>query len=116
MKLVLDPEGLTERKLMTNYFETMKGQFFKILPMSENKEPTLKTHVLSFQKELLGFDSLVEGIDCDSRFVSLLAILQYIADNPTMSISDIRREVFRACTICDVLAKKYSINNTEVVR
>lgn len=114
MTFEIDKMGSTEAQLISNYFEALKGQFFKILPMAENKEPSRLVHINSFMSELIGLDSLVEFLHCDARFVSLIAVLRFLADNPETEIKTIRREVFKACSICDTLSKVYGNSDKEV--
>jgi len=41
--------------------------------------------------------------------VSLLNILQYLIDNPECSLTVVKREVFRAISICNKLKAKYAV-------
>lgn len=108
MNFNTDNIGSLEPRLISNYFESLKGQFFKILPMTENREPSRFIHIDSFLTELMGADSLIDSIHCDARFLSLIAVLKYFSDHPDLDAKTVRREVFKACTICDTLAKAYS--------
>ena len=102
--------------LFENYFNALVNNFFKILPMKENKEKTLSVYVRSFQSEMLGLRSYVPSLDESPLFLSLLAILQFFADEPDAPVADVKREVFKAIRICNRLAQAYSDNNeSEVV-
>lgn len=93
-----------------NYLGSLVNKFFKILPMREESEPSLQEYIMSFQRELTGFGNLVSDIRDDELFVSILSILQYLSDNAcneSTVISDIRREVFHAISICNKLKSKY---------
>lgn len=43
----------------------------------------------------------------DHDFVTLIAIVQYLIDNPETSERTVRREVFRAISLCNKLSAKY---------
>ena len=97
--------------LVRNYFRNLVNQFFKILPMRENEETSLCEYMRSFQKELLGCKELVPELKENSQYLTLLAILQYLIDNvesPELSTHEVRREVFRAISICNKLKSLYA--------
>lgn len=95
--------------VIQNYFRNLVNLFFKILPMREDNEPSVVTYMESLQGELLGCKALIEAINNDSSFLSLVAILQFLIDNQDASHRRVRREVFRAISICNKLAAKYSV-------
>lgn len=92
-----------------NYFKTLVNSFFKVLPMRENEEDSLVTYMRSLQIELLGCKEFIEAIKDDSLYLTLLAILQYLIDNPTCSVYEVKREVFRAISICNKLKSRYIV-------
>lgn len=102
------------RAFLENYFKAMVNQFFKILPLRENEDPSLKVYMQSFQSELMGCRELVGALNADPQFVSLLAILQYLIDTPECPFKVLRREVFRAISICNKLRAKYAATDSEV--
>lgn len=101
-----------ESVLVGNYFKTLVNLFFKILPLWENKEDSLPIYVESLQLELLGFKSLIPAINSDAAFLSLVSILQYMIDHPESETAIVKREVFRAISICNKLKDRY--NSAEV--
>lgn len=94
--------------VVCNYFNNLVDAFFKILPMCEDDEPSLRTYMRSLQREILGCKGLIAELRYDSRFLSLTAILQNLIDTPESSVKDVRREVFKAISICNRLRDKYS--------
>lgn len=76
--------------------------------MREENEPSLVVYMESLQMELLGCKSLVAELKNDPAYLSLLSVLQYLIDNPTYSTHKVKREVFRAISICNKLKAKYS--------
>lgn len=90
------------------YMRSLVDRFFKILPLWENKESSLPTYLESLQLELVGFNGLMIALDDDKDFVSLLAILQYLIDNPDTSTHTVKREVFRAISLCNKLRARFS--------
>ncbi len=95
--------------VLDNYFRSLVNLFFKILPLKESGERSLETYMRSFQAELLGCGALVEAIHGDPMFLSLVAILQYLIDTPDCEVSFVRREVFRAISICNKLKERYAV-------
>lgn len=85
------------------YIDSLINRFFKILPMRENGEASVDVYIRSFQCELLGCQNLIPVIGTDKSYLTLLSILQYLADNPECPVSDVKREIFRAIGICDKL-------------
>lgn len=100
-------------ELLDNYFKNLINRFFKILPMKECEEATLSVYINSLEFEMLGFGGLTEAIKYDSEFVSLLSILERIRDVSVCSVSDVRREVFRAISIIEKLRNKYALSSEE---
>ncbi len=97
--------------LVRNYFRNLVNQFFKILPMRENEESSLCEYMRSFQKELIGCKELVPELKENSQYLALLSILQYLIDNvenPDLTTIEVRREVFRAISICNKLKSLYA--------
>lgn len=95
-------------KLICNYFHSLVNCFFKILPLKECEEDTLKVYLNSLKLEMVGCTELISDIGHDSRYLTLLSILQYFSDHPDCEISIVRREVFRAIRICNQISQKYS--------
>lgn len=101
-------EALLSGKLLSNYLRSLVDRFFKILPMREDEEETLVVYIRSLQSELLGFKELIESLQHDALYVTLLSILQYMIDNPECPVDDVRREIFRAISICNKLRYRYT--------
>lgn len=100
--------------ILKNYFRNLINLFFKILPIWESGESSLETYMRSLQAELLGCKELVEAIHDDPLFLSLVSILQYLIDNPSIEISIVKREVFKAISICNKLKVSYTAEPQEV--
>lgn len=90
-----------------NYLRSLIDRFFKILPLKENGETSLDTYMQSLQMELLGCQELVLLVKGDPYFVSLVSTLQYLIDNPDCSVRTVKREVFKAISICNKLKRIY---------
>ena len=102
-------------ELLCNYFKNLVNQFFKILPIRESGESSLTTYMQSLRAELLGCQELIGELRNDASYLTLLAILQYLIDNPECSIREVKREVFKALSICNKLkALSYEIAEKEV--
>ena len=92
--------------LVGNYLSGLINQFFKILPIKESGEPSLKEFMRSLQLELIGCKGLIEKLSYDSMFLSLISILQYMIDEDC-DVPTVKREVFKAIRICKKLRQKY---------
>lgn len=101
--------------VLNNYFRALVNLFFKILPIWESGESSLETYMRSLQAELLGCKELIGAIHDDSLFLSLISILQYLIDNPSLEISTVKREVFRAISICNKLKARYAVSSEKEV-
>lgn len=104
MKLSWSP--LHEQALQ-NYLDRLVNHFYKILPMRESGEESLAAYMESLQAELLGCSALLEKINSDPLFVSLVSILQYLIDRPNGSVYIYRREVFKSISICKKINARY---------
>lgn len=93
-------------EVLKNYLDTLVNNFFKILPIKENEESTLEEYMKSLQLELIGCNSIFENTNYDSALLSLISILQYLIEHHC-EIATVRREVFKAISICKKLKRKY---------
>lgn len=90
-------------KLVENYFQSLVGMFFKILPMKEDGVETLPEYLGNLQAELLGCKALIDAINNDPMFMSLILNLQVLIDNPDYSPRKVRQIVFDSITVCNKL-------------
>lgn len=95
------------KEALKNYMRGLVDRFFKILPLWEEQESSVPEYIESLKMELIGFDKLIRRLDNDQEFLSLIAILQYLIDNPDTPTRKVRREVFRAISICNKLSSRY---------
>lgn len=98
-------------ELVTNYFKNLVNAFFKILPIREDGEKTLPIYIKSLQYEILGCKSLLIELHNNSNIMSLVSILQYLYDHPECSVQEVKREVFRAISICNRLESEFKRGN-----
>lgn len=92
--------------VVQKYLKSLIGQYYKILPIKESGEPSLSRYMDSLQRELIGCQTLIEALNYDELFLSLIAILQYLIDNDC-GTDVVKCEVFKAISICKKLQKKY---------
>ena len=102
-----------DQALLRNYFKDLVNQFYKILPMRENGEVSVYVYMQSLQAELLGCKELIEAVKHDALFLTLISILQYLIDHPETKTSVVKREVFRAISICNKLKSRYGAAESE---
>lgn len=107
------------------YLSSLINKFFKILPILENSEDSIDAYLESLQSELSGLQMLVVELGNDPSYISLLAVLSWIAESASpkngsdeVSFKRIRREVFHAISICKKIKEHYenamASDNTEV--
>lgn len=99
-----------DAKMMNNYFRYLIDRFFKILPLKESEESSLNIYIRSLQMELLGCKNVMMTVQYDALFLSLICILQSLIDEPDCDVDVVRREVFRAISICNKLIKRYAVD------
>lgn len=98
-------------RMVVKRFDGLVSQFFKILPIKESGDTTLKKYMLSLQREMLGCKSLIVAIHDDDRYLSLLSILEYMiehVDDPELDVATVRSDVFKAISILNKLKEQYS--------
>ena len=93
-------------KIVENYISALIGQFYKILPIRESEEPSLKKYMLSLQREMIGCNNLIVALNNDELYLSLLSILQFLIDHEC-DIPTVKSEVFKAIHICKKLQRRY---------
>ncbi len=89
-----------------NYFKSLVGKTYKILPMKEENSKTLKSYIESYCVELLGVKLLIEVLQNEPQFLSLLSILTYLA-NGEYNNSVCKREVFKCIRIINSISESY---------
>lgn len=94
--------------MLRKYFKFLVNRFFKILPIREKEENTFPVYVKSLQSEILGCKEFIGELNNDSNILTLLSILQFFADNPDCPVKDVKREVFKAISICNKLESLYT--------
>lgn len=94
--------------VVNNYLKRLVNLLFKIIPLRESSDPTLVVYMQSLQRELVGCKELIEYLRYDAQYLSLLAKLQWMIDNPEYRFVDFRREVFSAISICNKLRAMYA--------
>lgn len=95
-------EQMTER-----YLTHLVGRFYKILPIREEKVYPLKPYLDSLLRELTGCHSLVERLDHDEMFLSLLSLLQYLTEHADADVGVVKTEVFHAISIINKLRERH---------
>jgi hypothetical protein len=79
-------------------------KIFKILPMKEEKCPTLTVYIHGLIREFLGNSSLMEGLLYEKEFLSLAGTLESLTDND-ISFEEFRSDVFKSISIVKKMKK-----------
>lgn len=93
-------------RMISNYMNALVNRFYKILPIKESGEDTLKRYLESLLREMIGLRDLIVFVQDDDRYLTLLAIVQYFIDHDA-DVATVRTDVFRAISILKKLQKKY---------
>lgn len=93
-------------ELVSRQIKNLVNRFYKILPIKESGEPTLKQYQSGLLREMVGFKELIVAFKYDDRYLSLLSILQYMIDNDP-DVETVKSDVFKAINILKSLQKKY---------
>lgn len=105
-----------DSSLISHYFNSLIGMYFKIIPLYENREKSLGAYVVNLRDELEGCGNIIEAINGDPMYMTLLATLQFISDNlddDSFTLRVLRQKVFGAISVCKKLACKYGAEVTE---
>lgn len=100
-------------KLQEKYFSSLVNKFFKILPLKETNDSGLIIYMKGLQRELTGCFSLLPTSDCDPSVMDLLGILQYHIEHDKCDVKEVRRDVFRAISICNKLRDRHCASKEE---
>ena len=96
------------RKTVSNYLYALVNRFYKILPMKESGEPTLSKYISSLKREMIGCLDLINGLNDDGRFLTLLASLEYLErHHMNDDVSTVRSEIFRCIGVIKQLRRQY---------
>lgn len=85
---------------MEKYLTSLSHKIFKILPMFEDKEPTLSTYINSLKIEMIGYMSIKPEIKENESYQTALNIIGYL-ENGEYDMRLCKREVFKAKNIID---------------
>ncbi len=88
------------------YLNALVGRIFKILPMREKNEDILP-YVRGIIDELIGFGWLIDAVDSDPKFISILALLKFVSESSASDGSAIRATIFKSITLCNKLRAEY---------
>lgn len=85
---------------MEKYLSSLSRKIFKILPMFEDKEPTLSTYINSLKIEMMGYMAINPEVKENECYHTALSIIGYL-ENGEYDMRLCKREVFKAKNIID---------------
>jgi hypothetical protein len=94
-------------ELFSNYLEYLISQIYKILPMSEQNDRTIISHLMNLQVEITGNLELMKKIKYDGNFQKVLANIEYLIHNKDLEIFKIRKIVLNTTNIIKKIKEKY---------
>jgi hypothetical protein len=86
--------GELPNELLVVYIDGLISKVFKILPMKEENFPTLSVYIQSLLRELVGANELVEELQLNQDFATLLNVLQSLLNEN--NIDNFRSDVFKS--------------------
>ena len=91
--------------LCGNYFDVLINRLYKILPLKEEKSPTVATYIQSLLSELTGCQEVILFIQEDGQYMSVINSLEYICF--CEDVKECKREIFKCIHTVEKLKKKY---------
>jgi hypothetical protein len=94
--------------VVQSYYETLKNRIFKILPLYEEENIGVSKYIHSLLFELGGVENLIEELNGDVEFISLLATLESLYDESLIGRNNcplVKREVFKCINIIERIQK-----------
>lgn len=90
--------------LFQSYLENLKNRIFKILPLIEENNDGISKYTNSLLFELSGVGHVIEGIENDHYYISLLATLERVSEEliaPDVDLNCVRSEVLKCLNIIE---------------
>lgn len=87
--MILTKCGTVTDRLFENYLDRLVPRFFKIMALNDDKNPTLNDYLKRMQRELTGSKNLINVLNDDARFMTLISTLQFFIDNGVVN-SDVK--------------------------
>lgn len=97
--------GYVTQELFESYLDSLVGRFYKIMPMYEDNDPTLKSYLEGLCRELSGSKSLILALNNNPYFIQLISTIQYFIDND-FDKKICKKEVMKCIDISKKLKKK----------
>lgn len=91
---------------LSQYFNSLVGKTFKILPLYEEESPTLNTYIKSFQRELIGNSRLFQELNREPKFITLLSTIEFLASSD-YDHDTCKSEVLKCTNIINDINNKY---------
>ncbi|HXW03438.1 MAG TPA: hypothetical protein VD651_04165 [Nitrosarchaeum sp.] len=90
--------------------EAYIDKIFKILPMKEEKCPTLNNYIQGLLREFLGNASLMEGLLYEKDFLSLVGTMGNLM-NEDITFEEFRSDIFKSISIVKKMKKNLGDKN-----
>ena len=96
-----------DTSFVSGYFAALVNRIFKILPIRERGETTLPSYLDSLIMELLGCENVLRELNGDEGILTLVSTFRYLRDNGDLPVAVVKREVFRAISVCKKIGERY---------
>lgn len=92
-------------EILIVYLESLIGKLFKIIPLNEEYNLTIKDYINSLKIELSGALNNFEKLKFDGNFIGIINTLEYLIENE-FDKKTCKREVFKCIKTIEILINK----------
>lgn len=100
----------TNDEILTTYLESSIGKIYKIIPLNEEYNNTIKTYIKSLKIELSGALSNFARLRFDGNFMGIINTLEYMIKND-FDNETCKREIFKCIKTIELIIKKVGDSN-----
>lgn len=98
--------GEIPKENLYNYFQSLIGKTYKIIPMKEQNCKTLKPYLKNYQRELIGHQYIFTVLVDEPMFISILNSIQYLISE-SYSADTCAKEAFKCIRLIKKISEKY---------
>lgn len=96
-------------KYETIYYKSLRGKFFKILPLYESSNDGLSRYIASLVLEMEGFLYRIESVEATQEMLSIIATADSLYDiSLFMDVSheEVKSEIFKCLSVVNRLVER----------
>lgn len=97
-------------EILITYLQSTIGKLFKIMPLNEEYNSTIKTYIESLKIELIGALSNFPRLKLDGNFIGITNTLEYLIQND-FDKKTCKREISKCIKTIEIIIKKVGDSN-----